>query len=259
MVETHGTGTALGDPIEVGAISQVYTDGVPRKFPLYLGSVKTNIGHLEAAAGVSGLVKAALALQHGQLPATLHVSELNQHIEWATVPALVAMKTQPLPSETACAGISAFGLSGTNCHVILQSYPQRHGQRTDVPTPEANWQMQGFRLPLSAKSPDSLQYLIEEWEAVIDNNDEDTLDACCAVAATRRPHLPYRAYFYGQTQAALQTNLRMFNKEMPVYSPSAHPITLCLRGKGVSILPWRLSYMPDIQNSGAALMNWRPY
>ena len=124
-VEAHGTGTALGDPIEVRALGGVFAAGREAGHPLRLGSVKTNIGHLEAAAGVAGVIKVILALEHEAIPPHLHLRQPNPHVEWATLPfeiptSLTAWKRGPRPRV---AGVSSFGFSGTNAHVIVEEAP----------------------------------------------------------------------------------------------------------------------------------------
>ena len=116
-VEAHGTGTSLGDPIEIRALGRVLGEGRDPNTPLLIGSVKTNIGHLESAAGVAGFIKVVLSLQHEVIPRHLNFKNPNPFIEWANLPILVADQTNPwLPSaRTRRAGVSSFGFSGTNC------------------------------------------------------------------------------------------------------------------------------------------------
>ncbi|MBO0856872.1 MAG: SDR family NAD(P)-dependent oxidoreductase [Chloracidobacterium sp.] len=126
-VETHGPGTPLGDPIEASALGAVYGQGRDAQDPLLIGSVKTNIGHLEAAAGAVGLIKAALALKNKQLPANLHFTRPNPHIDFHGLRIKVVDKLQAWPETRGArlrAGVSAFGLGGTNAHVILENYPE---------------------------------------------------------------------------------------------------------------------------------------
>lgn len=128
-VEAHGTGTALGDPVEVMALAQAYgQDRSPEDRPLLIGSVKTNVAHLETAAGMASLLKVVLALQHREVPATLHLREPNPMIPWSDVAVRVVDTARPWPSgadETpALAGISAFGMSGTNVHLIVATAPE---------------------------------------------------------------------------------------------------------------------------------------
>lgn len=148
-VETHGTGTSLGDPIEIAALTQAFRASSQRRGYCAIGSVKTNIGHLDAAAGVTGLIKAALALGHRTLPPSLNFREPNPQIDFAESPFYVNTETRPWP---ACegprrAGVSSFGMGGTNVHVILE----------EAPAPSAARQGDGLRLlALSARSEAAL-------------------------------------------------------------------------------------------------------
>src|SRR5271157_4719229 len=126
-LEAHGTGTLLGDPIEAKALGAVLALDRPLNRPCLLGSVKTNLGHLEAAAGIAGLIKVALALHHRELPPSLHFEEPNPHIPFDRLPLRVNTALRPWPAarDTALlAGVSSFGFGGTNVHVVVQGAPQ---------------------------------------------------------------------------------------------------------------------------------------
>ncbi|MEM9494351.1 MAG: polyketide synthase, partial [Myxococcota bacterium] len=126
MVECHGTGTSLGDPIEVQALAAVYGDARPTDQPLLLGAVKTNVGHLESAAGLAGVAKVIACLRHEAVPATLHTTPRNHHIDWDDLPVEVVDDLRPWPrgaERVRRAGVSSFGLSGTNAHLILEEAP----------------------------------------------------------------------------------------------------------------------------------------
>ncbi len=134
-IEAHGTGTALGDPIEVGALGAVYGTGRAAGHPLWLGSVKTNLGHLESAAGVAGVIKAVLALHHEAIPPHLHFTKPSPHIDWANLPVRVPTALQPWRrgARARFAAVSAFGFSGTNAHVLLEEAPAAGAVAADDP------------------------------------------------------------------------------------------------------------------------------
>ena len=149
-IEAHGTGTALGDPIEVQALTRAFREYTDQKGFCALGSIKSNIGHLDVAAGVSGLIKTVLALEHGELPPSLHYDQPNPRIDFASAPVYVNAALTPWPegSEPRRAGVDSFGLGGTNAHVVLEQAPE--------PVPAVStrpWQL----LTLSARTPEALE------------------------------------------------------------------------------------------------------
>lgn len=144
-IEAHGTGTTLGDPIEIAALTQAFRADTERRGFCAVGSVKTNVGHLDAAAGVAGLIKAAMALKHRTLPPSLHFTQPNPQIDFAGSPFYVNAQSQPWPegSTPRRAGVSSFGIGGTNVHVVLEEAPISRSSES-VP----GWQV----LPLSARN-----------------------------------------------------------------------------------------------------------
>ncbi|NJK64217.1 MAG: type I polyketide synthase, partial [Synechococcaceae cyanobacterium SM2_3_1] len=186
-IEAHGTGTSLGDPIEVSALGAVYGESHSREHPLLLGSVKTNMGHLEAAAGVAGLIKVVLALQHEEIPKHLHFQKPSPHIDWEELPLEVVKEARSWPrgDRPRLAGISSFGFSGTNAHVIVEEVPQ-----TD-PHPPREVDRPLHLLPLSAKKPEALADLTHSYITYLSALPEEFGDVCFT-AQTRRTHFVHR-------------------------------------------------------------------
>ena len=222
-LEAHGAGSALGDPIEVQAAAAVYGQGRAGDRPLLIGSVKTNIGHLESAAGVAGLIKVVLSMRHGLIPKNLHFKDPNPHVDWDALPVRVVSEQTDwprTPGRPALAGVSAFGISGTNAHVVVEAY----GASQDTPeAPGEAYSPEGlpsrvapslpdgvadpsrepdepalrkFRvLPLSAKSARSLRRLAGRYLTWLDErNGLPAVDGSSASAASRpgldRRHRP---------------------------------------------------------------------
>ncbi|MEV7477508.1 type I polyketide synthase [Streptomyces halstedii] len=154
VVEAHGTGTTLGDPIEAQALLATYGQDRPADRPLLVGSLKSNLGHAQAASGVAGVIKAVLSMRYGQVPRTLHVGRPSGHVDWTRGALALATEQQPWPSQGRPfrAGVSSFGLSGTNVHTILEHTPLEDDGRTAerTPLPAVPWL-------LSAKSPGALR------------------------------------------------------------------------------------------------------
>ncbi|MBM3853477.1 MAG: type I polyketide synthase, partial [Verrucomicrobia bacterium] len=165
-LEAHGTGTELGDPIEVAALTQVFGAHTTRRGFCALGSVKTNFGHLDEAAGVAGLVKAVLALQHRELPPTLHFTQPNPKIDFANSPFFVNARLAPWDSPAGVprrAGVSSFGIGGTNAHVVLEEAPAASPAKND-----GAWHL----LVVSARTPSALERAAENLALHLEANPE---------------------------------------------------------------------------------------
>src|SRR5688572_12855165 len=153
FVEAHGTGTAVGDPIEAHALSEALCADRPTTSPLLIGSVKTNLGHLEIAAGLAGLVKAVLVLKHGQVPASLHFATPNPNIDFKGLKLRVNTALEPFPESdgTRIVGVNSFGFGGANAHIIIEEAPPRPHQRHEL-SGERAWP-----IVLSARSEEALR------------------------------------------------------------------------------------------------------
>ncbi|MBD2522077.1 type I polyketide synthase [Nostoc sp. FACHB-133] len=202
-VEAHGTGTPLGDPIEVSSLAAVLGEGRSPNHPLALGSVKTNIGHLESAAGVAGLIKVVLAMQHQQIPPHLHFQKLNPYISWGNLPISIPTELTPWNSgtERRIAGVSSFGFSGTNAHVILEEAPL-------LSTEPALVSVKDYLLPLSAKNPAALLDMVQAYRAFLPGK-TNLLDIAYTTSL-RRPHHKHRIALVGQSIEQLTAALDAF-------------------------------------------------
>lgn len=191
-IETHGSGTPLGDPIEIAALAAVFKD---RKNPLFIGSVKTNVGHMESSAGIAGLIKVILSLQNQCLPKHLHFDTPNPHIPWNDIAIQVVKQNREWVNATKprVAGISSFGFSGTNAHIILEEGPKQ----TDRSLLEGY-----YLLKLSAQSPDALRVLMNNYLTLL-NSELVELSDLCYTAAVGRNDFRYRCLLGGISKAAL--------------------------------------------------------
>jgi acyl transferase domain-containing protein/acyl carrier protein len=196
-LEAHGTGTKLGDPIEVQAAGRVLREGRSKEHPLLLGSVKTNIGHTEVAAGVAGIIKVVLALQNEELPPHLHFETLNPHISIDDIPAKIVTKATPWKrgERPRIAGVSAFGFSGTNAHVIISEAPQQSARHVET-------ERSAHLLALSAASGDALRELAEKHVARLSSEEVDLADYCFTANAGRC-HFDRRAAFVAASREEL--------------------------------------------------------
>jgi acyl transferase domain-containing protein/SAM-dependent methyltransferase len=223
-VEAHGTGTSLGDPIEVQALGAVLGRERPAEQPLLIGSLKTNLGHTEAAAGVAGVIKAALALRHGRVPPSLHFREPNPYIPWADLPVRVAQSAEPFPTLDGrrLAGVSSFGFTGTNVHVVLEEAPRRGAEQPSSrddgeessSTNNSQFKTQNSAaerplhlLKLAARDADALGRLAGRWAEYLDDSAARFTDVCFT-ANTGRADLPERAVVIAVDAADARRKLR---------------------------------------------------
>ncbi|MFH9004319.1 type I polyketide synthase [Streptomyces afghaniensis] len=214
-VEAHGTGTPVGDPLEVGALSAVYGRGRPADDPCLIGSVKPNIGHLEAGAGVAGLLKATLALHHGVIPPSLNFAEANPAIDWGGNRLRVVTEPTPWPERRhpRRAGVSGFGYGGTIAHVLLEQAPEpaARDHAPDAPAPARAHGYDASRrlFPLSAKSTAALRAYASDLADWLTGAGRDVpLSSVGHTLALRRSHLDVRAGVVARDREDLVAKLR---------------------------------------------------
>lgn len=197
FVEAHGTATAMGDPIEVRALNSAFTDGSVREGPCFLGSVKSNIGHLDAAAGVAGLIKAALAVKHGVIPPTAHFKVANPALDLESTPFQINSTLTPWPDGFAVrrAAVNSLGLGGTNAHVVLEQPPQKmRGIDSRASQP----------IVFSAKTERSLDAFTVELTRHLASSDDRLADTAYALAARRRTFPARRALVARSAREAVE-------------------------------------------------------
>ncbi|MCC5647956.1 polyketide synthase dehydratase domain-containing protein, partial [Nostoc sp. CHAB 5824] len=201
-VESHGTGTSLGDSIEIAALTQAFRKNTDKSGFCAIGSVKTNIGHASEAAGIAGLIKTVLALKHKLLPPTLHFTEPNPKIDFTNSPfyintMLSEWKTNGTPRR---AGVSSFGMGGTNAHVILQEAPEIELPNNSI---DRGWHI----FCLSAKTEKALQKLKKRYATHLKSHSEAKLADICFTANTGRKHFDYRVAVVTQSKKQLWEQL----------------------------------------------------
>lgn len=208
-IEAHGTGTSLGDPIEIEALGRIFGPNRPDNLPLMVGSVKTNIGHGEGAAGIAGIIKVILAMDLQKLPPHLHLNEPNPHIPWKQLPIQVPINSTPWKrgQRPRLAGISSFGFSGTNAHVILQEPP--------LPDVVSNkWERPLHLLALSAKSQEALQELTHRYVSHLEQNPDVNLANLCFTANTGRNHFRHRLVCFASSVLEMGQKLSVSTEDM---------------------------------------------
>lgn len=204
-VEAHGTGTPLGDPIEVQALAAVLGEGHDKQYPLLIGSVKTNFGHLEAAAGIAGLMKIVLMLQHHEIVPHLHFTNPNPYIPWNEIPIEVTTTLRPFPERSGrrIAGVSSFGFSGTNSHVILESTSAiESGEEQKNARPM-------HLLTVSARREDVLLELARQYALRLEDK-QISFNDFCFTANTGRAHLTRRLAVIAESASDARDKLLSF-------------------------------------------------
>jgi acyl transferase domain-containing protein/acyl-CoA synthetase (AMP-forming)/AMP-acid ligase II/acyl carrier protein len=212
-VEAHGTGTALGDPIEMSSIAALYCRQRTQEHALRVGSIKTNLGHLEPAAGIAGLIKVVLALGRREIPPHLHFEHPSPHIPWHRLPVVVPRLIEPWPegpSGRRLAGVSSFGFGGTNAHVLVEEAPARP-RLESAPVPERPLHV----LPLSARSESALRDLAGRYSVLLATGGLPLEDVAHS-AATSRSHLAHRLAVVAADGAQAADRLRAFVAGQPV-------------------------------------------
>jgi acyl transferase domain-containing protein/surfactin synthase thioesterase subunit/acyl carrier protein len=212
-VEAHGTGTKLGDPTETKALGEFFRQG--REQDLHIGSVKTNIGHLEAAAGMAGLIKVVLAMRNKQLPPSLHFKTPNPNIAFDELKLQVQAQLQPWPTkngETLKAGINSFGWGGTNAHTVIEEYRS--------PSNPIDFKHTGmFCLPLSARSDAALKEYAKLYAKQIAGSTEDEFRIICSSSSISKPAFDHRVLFSAKDKAEMLKALESFNHESDEITP----------------------------------------
>lgn len=213
-LEAHGTGTVLGDAIELGALSNVFGKDRDVERPLLLGSVKTNVGHLESAAGVAGLMKVVLALEHESLPPHLHLTEGNENeaLHGAPFEVPTTPKHWPRTQRPRIAGISSFGFSGTNCHLIVQEAPAR--ERAAVEAPYA-----AELITVSAKTPEALAVLSSRYARFLREHPDTAFSDFVYTANACRVSFQHRIALLANSPADAAAKLEQVSAADPQKSP----------------------------------------
>ncbi|ATB34120.1 polyketide synthase [Melittangium boletus DSM 14713] len=206
-VEAHGTGTALGDPIEMRAIGAVFGPTREKSRPLRVGSVKTNIGHLEFASGIAGLIKLALSLKHREIPAHLHFKRGNPYIPWNELPVEIPTQLTPWAAGQGprVAGVSSFGASGTNAHVVLEEAPEVERKAEGKGRPL-------HVMSLSARNAESLRELASRYVKYLEAHPEAKLEEVCFTANAGRAHFAHRAAVVAESVQQLREQVEALAK-----------------------------------------------
>ena len=266
-LEAHGTGTEVGDPVEINAVAAVYGKGRTADSPLLIGSVKTNVGHLESAAGVAGVIKAALVLKRGVIPKHLHFRNPNPSLDWDRLPLHVTSSMMDLPRRPRprLAGVNSFGISGTNAHIVLEEYRAKDGASAgepwavgsmksvpvtlpatmdDLPLPEQDVRLRRTRLlPLSGKSDNALREIAKRYVSWLDERAGDLSSEGAApspmlsdlawTAGVGRSHFEHRAGVVFHDAGSLRERLSVLAEGVEIVNPrTATKVAFAYTGQG---------------------------
>jgi 8-amino-7-oxononanoate synthase len=208
-IEAHGTGTKLGDAVELQALGAVIGQNRPQNGYCAIGSVKTNIGHAETAAGIAGLIKTALILQHQAIPPSLHCQQPNPSVDWDGLG--LQVQQDFTPRQVTVAGVNSFGFGGTNAHIVLESSGISHQSLVGVESSKENIEVDRTHLiTLSAKNEAALRELAGKYIDFLQCNGDVSLADICHTANTRRTHYSYRLALVGKTREAFCQQLQEF-------------------------------------------------
>ena len=226
-VETHGTGTVLGDPIEIAGLTAAFRETTQAHSFCAIGSIKPNIGHLDVASGVLGLIKTALQLKHRQLVPHLHFRTANPDIYFEETPFFVntTLKDWECSKSLRRAGVSSFGIGGTNAHIVVEEAPQTDRVILDQHSPP-------MILAVSAKSIKSLQMLVKQYEVLLENDTLLDIQGLCWSAATRKNHFTYRLAVVGSTREDLCLQLQKARSKVQEISTAAPKVAFVFTGQG---------------------------
>ncbi|WP_414590455.1 aminotransferase class III-fold pyridoxal phosphate-dependent enzyme [Anabaena sp. CCY 9614] len=268
-IEAHGTGTPLGDPIEIRAIKAVLMAGRSSEQRCGIGSVKTNIGHLEPAAGIAGLIKVVLSLQYGEIPSHLHLQQLNPHLGLDKTPFFIPRECQPWPkfsdsasaaakADRRLAGVSGFSFGGTNCHVILEAAPEASRGAEEERSRGAGEQGSGggrierplHLLALSAKNETGLKELAQHYADFVASNSDISLADICFTANTGRSHFAHRLAIVAESHQQLGDSASAAAKADRLSNLTTNKETFgLLSGKVVNRQPPKIAFLFTGQGS----------
>lgn len=204
-LETHGTGTSLGDAIELEALSQIFKNNEK----IYLGAVKTNIGHLEAAAGIASLIKTVLALENQSIPANLHLDQPNSKVEWQDLPFQLPQVSVPWATKSRIAGVSSFGFSGTNAHLVIQS-----ADTVTTPKKSKDKPRDSYLFTISARNQKALDQLANKYIDYLQVNPDILIEDVCFTVNLGRSHFNHRLAIQVNSIADLQIKLAQYANQL---------------------------------------------